>query len=280
MQQYLNQLRFILESGVQSSNRTGIDTLEVFGTRMQFDLNAGFPAVTTKKLAWKSVVGELLWFLEGSSDIRQLSILTYDGDPNRSTIWHANAQADEWVAKTMRNWDAGRIYGVQWRRWRTADGQNIDQIAQLIEGIRKNPHSRRHILTAWNPGELDDMCLPPCHILCQFFVQNNRLSCQLYQRSCDFPLGVPFNIASYSLLTHMIAHVCDLQVGEFIHVGGNAHIYLNQIPGVMEQLSRSLYPLPTLCIKRKCNNIDDFKPDDFELLNYQYHSHIHFPFAS
>jgi thymidylate synthase len=275
MKQYHQALEHILENGKQKTDRTGVGTLSVFGYQMRFNLQLGFPAVTTKKLAWKSVVSELLWFLEGSGDERRLAEILYGDRESRTehgvlkpTIWTANAQADYWKPKARYEGDLGRVYGVQWRHWKTnqeiqersftnefghtfvTDSSfttlEIDQVQQLIDSIKKDPSSRRHILSAWNPGELDQMALPPCHVLSQFDVTDGYLSCQMYQRSCDMFLGVPFNIASYSLLTHIIARECGLKVGEFIWTGGDCHVYNNHIDAVKEQLSRAERPLPTL----------------------------------
>lgn len=279
MQVYKEALKKILKDGVVSSDRTGAGTISYFGVQMRFDLSKGFPAVTTKKLAWKAVVSELLWFLEGSGDERRLSeILHGTRDLNKKTIWTDNANADYWKVNAKFNGDLGRIYGVQWRSWLTKDG-SVDQIAKLINEIQNNPTSRRHILTAWNVGELEKMALPPCHTFSQFYVRNNKLSCLMYQRSADFFLGVPFNIASYSLLTHMIAQVCDLDVGEFIHTIGDAHIYLNHVDQVKEQLVREEYPLPELIINKEIKDIDSFKMSDFELSNYKCHPSIKAPMA-
>jgi thymidylate synthase len=287
---YLNALKEILDNGEDRPDRTGIGTRGIFGMQMRFNLQQGFPALTTKKLAWRAVVSELLWFIEGSSDERRLAeILHGDRNTSKSTIWTANASADYWTNKRLRRHpgDLGRVYGVQWRRWRKplirinkVVLQNLDQLADLITGIKEDPYSRRHILTAWNPGELELMALPPCHMMAQFYVNNGRLSCQMYQRSADFPLGVPFNIASYALFTHMIAQVCNLDVGEFIHTIGDAHIYLNQIDGVREQLSREPLPLPTLHLNPEIKDITQFTMDDIQLINYQSHPTINFPFST
>lgn len=277
--QYLQALKLIMDSGVDTEDRTSVGSRSIFGIQMRHNLNDGFPALTTKKLAWKSVIGELLWFIEGSRNVHRLSELTH-GVPDKNTIWHANALSESWLPKAAFSGDTGRIYGTQWRSWLGAHGVQVDQLAQLIEGIKQNPHSRRHILTAWQPAELDHMCLPPCHILSQFYVRNNQLSCQLYQRSGDLPLGIPFNIASYSLLTHMIAQVCGLGVGEFVHVIGDAHIYLNQFDGVNEQLTRTEYRLPTLWINPEVKCIDNFTLQDFRLIDYCHHPAIQFPFAT
>jgi thymidylate synthase len=275
MQQYLDGLEQIMKHGVDQKDRTGVGTRSIFGYQMRFNLQDSFPAVTTKKLAWKAVVSELLWFLEGSGDERRLAeILHGTRDPNKKTIWTGNAQADYWKDKARFEGDLGRVYGVNWRFWQAPNGQNVDQVARLIEQIKKDPYSRRHILTAWNVGELEEMALPPCHVLSQFYVRDGKLSCHLFQRSADFFLGIPFNIASYSLFTHMIAHVCDLEVGEFLHTITDAHIYHDHFDAVNEQLKREPLPHPQLLIKRKVTNIDDFKMDDFELVGYKCHDKI------
>jgi thymidylate synthase len=273
---YLDALQYVLDHGVSKTDRTGVGTLSCFGMQQRYDLSKGFPAVTTKKLAWRSVVSELLWFIEGSRDERRLRELLH-GDKNseKTTIWTANAEADYWKSKSKFPGDLGRIYGVQWRKWESPRwGSNVDQLSVLIENIKRDPHGRRHILTAWNPGELKDMALPPCHVLSQFNVTDGKLSCQMYQRSCDMFLGVPFNIASYSLLTHMIAQVCDLDVGEFVHVLGDAHIYSNHIEQVKEQLTREPLPAPTLRLNPKIKDIDKFTMADIELVDYQSHAPI------
>ncbi len=269
MKQYHQALEHILKDGKNKTDRTGVGTRSVFGYQMRFNLQEGFPAVTTKKLAWRAVVSELLWFLEGSGDERRLAeILHGDREARTShgvlkpTIWTANAQADYWKPKAKFEGDLGRVYGVQWR-----DFNGVDQIKNLIEGIKKDPSGRRHILSAWNPAELDQMALPPCHVLSQFDVTDGKLSCQLYQRSCDMFLGVPFNIASYSLLTHIIALECGLEVGDFVWTGGDCHIYNNHIDAVKEQLSRTPKQLPTLCIAVD-KKIADYVVDDFVLENY------------
>jgi len=297
MQQYLKDLQFILDNGVESKDRTGTGTISVFGMQSRYDLTKGFPAVTTKKLAWKSVVSELLWFIEGSGDERRLAeILHGTRDDTKSTIWTANAQADYWTPKAEYPGDLGRVYGVQWRRWRAINNvqesvikddfgttykvqggfqcKEVDQLANLIQRIKSNPEDRRHIISAWNPGELDQMALPPCHSFAQFYVRNGKLSCQMYQRSADFFLGVPFNIASYSLFTHMIAQVCDLGVGEFVHTIGDAHIYSNHVEQVKEQLSRETLALPTLKLNPAIKDIDGFTMADIELVDYQSHGAI------
>jgi thymidylate synthase len=288
MKQYNEALKQILENGKEKTDRTGTGTLSIFGMQLRFDLRLGFPAVTTKKLAWRAVVSELLWFLEGSSsELRLKEILYGTSATDRSTIWSANANSEYWKPMAKTNGDLGRIYGVQWRNWRTPNRKwlnsstwepvVIDQLQQLIDGIKTNPESRRHILTAWNPGELDMMALPPCHVMCQFDVTDGYLSCQLYQRSCDMFLGVPFNIASYSLLTHIIAKECGLKVGEFIWSGGDCHIYKDHIDAVNEQLSREPKPLPTLMFADK--SIFEYSVDDFVLDNYNHHPAIVAPMS-
>ena len=275
MKEYLTALNYILTNGTIKKNRTGIDTLSVFGYQMRFDLNKGFPAVTTKKLAWRSVVSELLWMLEGSSDERRLCEILYGTkDANKKTIWTANAFSDYWINQAEYPGDCGRIYGKQMRDWRTSDGKSIDQLQNLIAGIKTDPTSRRHILLNYNPCEIDKMCLPPCHAMSQFDVTDNKLSCQLYQRSVDSFLGLAFNIASYSLLTHMIAQVCDLKVGEFIHTSGDLHLYINHIDQTKEQLARNPYPLPKLWLNPNVKNITDFTIDDIKLLDYKHHPSI------
>jgi thymidylate synthase len=288
-QTYLDSLKKILEEGVDQIDRTGTGTKSLFGLQMRFELSEGFPAITTKKLAWRAVVSELLWFLEGSGDENRLKeILHGNRYSNQKTIWSDNAKADYWVKKRLQRHpgDLGRIYGVQWRKWRKplirinkVVLQNHDQILELINNIKSDPSSRRHILTAWNAGELDLMALPPCHVFCQFYVANGKLSCHMYQRSADMFLGVPFNIASYSLLTHMIAQVCDLDVGELIISFGDAHIYNNHIDQVREQLSRKLLSLPKLKLNPAIKNIDNFTMSDIELVGYESHEAIKAPMA-
>ena len=263
MQQYLDLMRHVRDHGVEKSDRTGTGTKSVFGYQMRFDLAAGFPAVTTKKLHFRSIIIELLWLLTGNTNIKFLH-------ENKVTIW------DEWADA---NGDLGPVYGAQWRSWPSRDGGVIDQIADTVARIKKNPDSRRHLVTAWNPADVDKMALPPCHCMFQFYVANGKLSCQLYQRSADIFLGVPFNIASYAMLTHMIAHVTELKVGEFIHTFGDAHIYLNHLTQVETQLARSILPLPQLVFKRDVTSIDDFHYEDFEIVNYQSHPHISAPVA-
>ena len=289
MKQYLELLQDILTNGEIKDDRTGIGTISVFGRNLRFDLRRGFPAVTTKKLAWKACVGELLWFIEGSQDERRLAELTHGTRDGVVTIWTPNALAPYWKDKAQFKGDLGRIYGVQWRHWRShiPEGEpdiddeygktwfdpiykEIDQLSILIEGIKKDPNSRRHILTAWNPGELDSMALPPCHVLCQFYVNKNKeLSCHMYQRSVDVFLGLPFNIASYALLTHLIAQVCGLGVAELVISTGDTHIYTNHVEQVIEQLSRTSLPLTTLKLNPDIKNIDDFSPKDIELVDYK-----------
>ena len=289
MKQYNDALQQILKHGKEKTDRTGTGTLSIFGMQMRFDLRQGFPAVTTKKLAWRAVVSELLWFLEGSSDEKRLrEILHGDRDSEKTTIWTANAESSYWRPQAKHSGDLGRIYGVQWREWRTPNRKwlnsstfepvVIDQLQELINNIKNNPDSRRHILTAWNPGELDRMALPPCHVMCQFDVTDGYLSCQLYQRSCDMFLGVPFNIASYSLLTHIIARECNLKVGDFIWTGGDCHIYKDHINAVNEQLSREPKSLPTLIftVGKKFN---EYNVDDFKLEGYEYHPAIAAPMS-
>jgi len=258
MKQYLHLLDTILKNGTEKGDRTGTGTLSVFGHQMRFDLNEGFPVVTTKKLHLKSIIHELLWFLAGDTNVKYLQ-------DNGVRIW--NEWADE-------NGELGHIYGYQWRSWPTPDGKHIDQISQVIDSINNNPNSRRHIVSAWNVGELDNMNLPPCHVLFQFYVAGGKLSCQLYQRSADVFLGVPFNIASYALLTLMVAQVTGLQPGDFVHTFGDVHIYSNHIEQVKLQLARQPYPLPTMKINPGVKNIFDFKFEDFELAEYQAHPHI------
>jgi thymidylate synthase len=258
MQQYLDMMRLVRETGARKEDRTGTGTLSVFGHQMRFDLSQGFPLVTTKKLHLRSIIHELLWFLSGDSNIRYLK-------ENGVSIW------DEWADESG---DLGPVYGVQWRSWPAPDGRKIDQVAQVMQQLRENPDSRRIILSAWNVAEIENMALPPCHCLFQFYVADGKLSCQLYQRSCDIFLGVPFNIASYALLTHMLAQQADLGVGDFIWTGGDCHLYLNHLEQADEQLSRKPLPLPTLAIKRRPPSIFEYRFEDFEILNYEAHPHI------
>jgi len=286
---YLNALKNILENGDDRPDRTGTGTRSIFGVQMRFDLSQEFPAVTTKKLAWRAVVSELLWFIEGSGDeFRLKEILHGERYSDKKTIWTDNAQAPYWVKKKLQRHagDLGRIYGVQWRRWRKplirinkVVLQNHDQLLELIEGIKSDPYSRRHIITAWNPGETELMALPPCHIMSQFYVNNGKLSCQMYQRSADFFLGIPFNIASYALFTHLIAQVCNLEVGELIICVGDAHLYSNHFDQVREQLSRTPLLLPTLKLNPNIQTITDFEMDDIELIGYESHDAIKAPMA-
>ena len=268
---YLELLQDILENGETREDRTGVGTISVFGRQLRFNLEKGFPAVTTKKLAWKACKSELIWFLEGSGDERRLAkILHGTKDPVNTTIWTGNATAPYWEPKAKFSGDLGRVYGVQWRNW-----GGVDQIKNLIDGIKQDPYSRRHIVSAWNVDELDDMALPPCHVMSQFSVSNNgRLSCHMYQRSVDVFLGLPFNIASYALLTHMIAQVCGLRVGELIISTGDTHIYLNHREQVEEQLTRRPYPAPTLWLNPAITEIDRFSMDDIQLTNYESHASI------
>ena len=270
MKNYLDALKYCYENGDFVKSRAG-NVKKAFGYQMRFNLEDGFPAVTTKKLAWKAVVSELLWFLEGSNDERRLVEILYDDKrenlDDKKTIWTQNAEADYWKDKSKFIGDVGKIYGVQWRNF-----NGVDQIHELIEGLKKNPNSRRHILTAWNPSQINEMSLPPCHAFSQFFVSNKKLSCQLYQRSCDMFLGVPFNIASYSLLIHILAEECKLGVGDFVHSLGDFHIYEEHFDQVKVQLTREPKQLPTLKFLTK--NISDYKTADFELLNYEPHPKI------
>jgi thymidylate synthase len=263
MHQYEDFMRYVFEHGVDKRDRTGTGTRSVFGYQMRFALREGFPLVTTKKLHVRSIIHELLWFLQGSSNVKYLR-------DNGVTIWDEWADADG---------ELGPVYGVQWRAWPTPDGGHIDQIARVIEQIRTDPDSRRLIVSAWNVADLPKMRLPPCHLLFQFYVAEGRLSCQLYQRSCDIFLGVPFNIASYSLLTHMVAQQCDLDVGDFVWTGGDCHIYSNHFEQVREQLARTPYPYPRLVIKRRPPTIFDYRYEDFEIVDYRAHPHIKAPVA-
>lgn len=258
MRAYLDFARHILDNGTLKEDRTGTGTLSVFGYQMRFDLAAGFPLLTTKKLHIKSIIYELLWFLKGDTNIQYLN-------ENGVKIWN------EWADETG---NLGPVYGHQWRSWPDGQGGQIDQISQLIEQLKTKPASRRHIISAWNVADVDSMALPPCHCLFQFYVNEGKLSCQLYQRSADVFLGVPFNIASYALLTHMVAQVCGLDVGDFIHTFGDAHIYLNHREQIQQQISRQPYPLPTLEINPEIKDIFGFSYDDFKIIGYQAHPHI------
>jgi thymidylate synthase len=263
MRQYLDLMQHIVAEGVRKEDRTGTGTLAIFGHQMRFDLAAGFPLVTTKKLHLRSIIHELLWFLSGATNIRYLQ-------EHGVSIW------DDWADA---NGDLGPVYGRQWRAWPGKDGTTIDQISNVLHGIKTNPDSRRHMVVAYNPTFIDEMALPPCHVLFQFYVAQGRLSCQLYQRSADTFLGVPFNIASYALLTHMIAQQCDLDVGDFIWTGGDVHLYANHLDQVREQLSRAPYPLPRLTLKRKPAALFSYEYEDFVIENYQCHPHIAAPVA-
>ncbi len=263
MQQYLALMKDVLENGTHKTDRTGTGTLSVFGRQIRFDLSQGFPLVTTKKLHLRSIIHELLWFLKGETNIKYLK-------DNGVSIW------DEWADE---NGELGPVYGSQWRSWPAPDGRHIDQIKQVIDQIKAKPDSRRHIVTAWNPAEVDKMALPPCHALFQFYVADGKLSCQLYQRSADYLLGVPFNIASYALLTHMFAQQCDLEPGDFVWTGGDVHLYSNHLEQTKLQLSRTPYALPQLLIKRKPESIFDYQFEDFEIVNYQAHPSIKAPIA-
>ena len=258
MKQYLELLQYILDHGVRKSDRTGTGTLSVFGYQMRFDLQQGFPILTTKKLHWKSIVFELLWFLRGESNIRFLK-------EHNVSIWNEWANPDG---------ELGPVYGVQWRSWKAADGRTIDQIAQVIDLIKKTPNSRRLIVSSWNVGEIEKMALPPCHLLFQFYVADQKLSCQMYQRSADVFLGVPFNIASYALLTSLAAHVCDLQPGEFVHTLGDTHLYLNHLDQARLQLARQPYPLPNLKLSSEVKDLFMFDYQDILLEGYQSHPSI------
>jgi thymidylate synthase len=258
MQQYLQFIGDILDRGVTKTDRTGVGTLSIFGYQMRFDLRAGFPLVTTKKLHLHSIIHELIWFLSGDTNIDYLK-------RNGVSIW------DEW-ADDQGN--LGPVYGKQWRRWEASDGRVIDQMAQVVQQIRSNPDSRRLIVSAWNVGEVERMALPPCHLLFQFYVAEGRLSCQLYQRSCDAGLGVPFNIASYALLTHLVAQQCNLEVGDFVWTGGDCHIYLNHVEALRQQLTRAPFPLPKLTLLRRPDSLFDYRFEDISIGNYQAHPHI------
>ena len=258
MQQYLDLMTRVMEKGMLKADRPGTGTKSVFGHQMRFDLSKGFPCITTKKLHLKSIIHELLWFLQGDTNIKYLK-------ENSVRIW------DEWADK---NGDLGHVYGYQWRSWPAPDGKHIDQITQVVETLKSNPDSRRIIVSAWNVGEIEQMALPPCHAFFQFYVADGKLSCQLYQRSADIFLGIPFNIASYALLTMMMAQVCNLKVGDFVHTFGDAHIYSNHFEQTELQLSRNCKRLPTMKINPEVKNIFDFTIDDFELINYEPHPHI------
>jgi len=263
MRQYLDLLQHILDHGVKKDDRTGTGTLSVFGYQMRFNLQDGYPLMTTKKLHLKSIIYELLWFLKGETNIKYLQ-------DHGVSIW------DEWADQ---NGELGPIYGAQWRSWKASDGRSVDQISRVIDQIKTNPNSRRLMVSAWNVGELGKMALLPCHALFQFYIAGGKLSCQLYQRSADVFLGLPFNITSYALLTHMVAQQCDLEVGEFVWTGGDTHLYLNHLEQARLQLSREPFPLPQLQIKRKPDSIFMYEYEDFEILNYQYHPAIKAPIS-
>ena len=263
MTQYLALMQDILDNGTAKTDRTGTGTLSVFGRQLRFDLSEGFPLVTTKKLHLRSIIYELLWFLNGDTNIKYLK-------DNGVSIW------DEWADE---NGELGPVYGSQWRSWPAPNGESIDQISKVLDQIKNKPDSRRHIVSAWNPAEVDKMALPPCHALFQFYVADGKLSCQLYQRSADYFLGVPFNIASYSLLVHMVAQQCDLLPGEFVWTGGDVHLYTNHLDQAKTQLSRTPYPLPQLEIKRRPSSLFEYQFEDFEIVNYQSHPGIKAPIA-
>ena len=297
MKQYLELLTDILENGEHRGDRTGTGTISVFGRQLRFDLQAGFPAMTTKKLAWKACVGELLWFLEGSSDERRLAEITHGDREGSVTIWTPNALAHYWKPKAKFIGDLGRVYGVQWRKWRkliergegtynddfgntfrrtsSTQVKEIDQVKNLIDGIKSDPNGRRHIISAWNVGDLDQMALPPCHVMSQYYVSaDGKLSCHMYQRSVDVFLGLPFNIASYALLTHLIAQVCGLQVGELIISTGDTHIYQDHVEQVKQQLAREPFASPILQLNPEIKDINGFKMSDIVLNGYESHSAI------
>ena len=293
MKQYLDLLQDILDNGEEKDDRTGIGTFSVFGRSLRFDLRRGFPAVTTKKLAWKACVGELLWFIEGSSDERRLAEITHGTKDGTVTIWTPNALSPYWKHKAKFEGDLGRVYGVQWRHWNkyrtekdmgqahkggtrlAVDKIEVDQLSTLIKGLIEDPNGRRHILSSWNVSELEEMALPPCHVMSQFYVNKNKeLSCHMYQRSVDVFLGLPFNIASYALLTHLIAHHCNLKVGELIISTGDTHIYKDHVEQVKQQLQREPHPLPTLMLNATKTNIFEISMEDIQLENYQSHGTI------
>ena len=297
MKQYHQLLEEILNEGEERLDRTGVGTRSLFGKQLRFNLKEGFPAITTKKLAWKAVVGELLWFIEGSGDERRLAEITHGSREGNVTIWTPNALAPYWKSKAKYEGDLGRVYGVQWRHYRKlikreagsyeddfgnsykrtslVQVKHVDQVQQLLDSLKNDPYSRRHILSAWNPGELDEMALPPCHVLCQFFVnKNNELSCHMYQRSVDVFLGLPFNIASYALLTHLIANHCGFTVNELVISTGDTHIYNDHVEQVKEQLSRTEFSLPTLVLNPNKKDLFSMKMEDIKLEGYQRHGPI------
>lgn len=301
MKQYLDLLQDILDNGETKDDRTGVGTISLFARQLRFDLREGFPAVTTKKLAWKACVGELLWFIEGSSDERRLAEITHGTREGVVTIWTPNAQASYWKPKAKFDGDLGRVYGVQWRNWRTPiehkqetfrddfgnyydrggllHVKETDQLQILIDGLKSDPNSRRHVVISYNPGEIEQMALPPCHAMFQMYVSNNKLSCQMYQRSGDAYLGIPFNITSYALLTHMIAQVCNLDVGELILVFGDVHIYKNHIDQVNEILTREPMKLSELWLNPEIKDINEFTMDDIKLIDYKSHPALKAPMA-
>lgn len=293
MEQYHNLLKDILDNGEKKDDRTGVGTYSVFGRHLRFDLRRGFPAITTKKLAWKACVGELLWFIEGSSDERRLAELTHGTAEGKTTIWTPNALAPYWKPKAKFEGDLGRVYGVQWRHWNkyteekdygeahkggtrlAVDKTEVDQLSNLIEGLKNDPNGRRHILSGWNVAEMDQMALPPCHVMSQYYVNKNKeLSCHMYQRSVDVFLGLPFNIASYALLTHLLAHHLGYGVGELIISTGDTHIYKDHVEQVKEQLLRDEYPAPSLLLNSEKTNIFEMTMNDIALENYQSHGQI------
>lgn len=293
MKQYHDLLEDILQNGEEKNDRTGVGTYSVFGRSLRFDLRRGFPAITTKKLAWKACLGELLWFIEGSGDERRLAELTHGTADGKTTIWTPNALAPYWQPKAKFEGDLGRVYGVQWRHWNkyteekdfgeahkggqrlAVDKKEVDQLSNLLEGLKNDPNGRRHILSAWNVGELDQMALPPCHVMSQFYVNKNKeLSCHMYQRSVDVFLGLPFNIASYALLTNLIAHHLGYKVGELMISMGDTHIYTDHVEQVKEQLTRTEYELPTLWLNPDKTNLFEMTQEDIKLVNYQSHGQI------
>lgn len=296
MKQYHDLLVDIIQNGEAKEDRTGVGTLSVFARQLRFDLKKGFPAITTKKLAWKACVGELLWFIEGSGDERRLAEITHGSREGPATIWTPNATAPYWKTKAQFDGDLGQVYGVQWRNWKTTSliqfnthktdhyeeyyagpviTKVIDQLKNLIEGLKKDPNGRRHIINAWNVADLDQMALPPCHVMSQFYVNsNNELSCHMYQRSVDVFLGLPFNIASYALLTHMIAQVCGYGVKELVISTGDTHIYTSHMMQIQEQLTREEFPLPTIELNPEIKDINQFTINDIKLLNYRSHGQI------
>ena len=290
MKQYLDLLQDILDNGEIKDDRTGVGTISVFGCSIRFDLRRGFPAVTTKKLAWRACKGELLWFIEGSGDERRLAEITHGSKDGTVTIWTPNVLAPYWKDKAKFEGDLGRVYGVQWRTWLTGrkrwtssseyEPDSVDQLTNLIEGLKRDPNGRRHILSAWNVGELEQMALPPCHVMSQYYVNSkNELSCHMYQRSVDVFLGLPFNIASYALLTHLIAQCCDMKVGELVISTGDTHIYQNHIEQVREQLTRDPLPLPTLKLNPSIKDITKFTMNDIQLDSYKSFDSIKAPMA-